>query len=358
MSGARALPVALAALAALQGGGMAAAAPRLEWTRLPDVAAPGGLKGMYGGVSGDRVLLAGGSNFPVAARAGGKKTFHAAIHVRSRVATPDEPWVATDEVLPSARGEGAAVTALGGVIAIGGATAAGPLAEVLLLRWEPATRRVAIRPLPELPGPAANAAAAVLDGWLYVAGGEGQGGALASFRRLELATVVTGSARWEPLPSWPGRPRFGGVLVTVMTGGGVRLLWAGGIGGPAKNQADYFADAFLFAPATGGWTAASAMPRGAVLAAGIPTAAGDALVLGGSDGHDFHNMKTLGERYRIPSDVLHYDGRIGRWSGAGMMPLGLVGAAVVPDGEGWWIAGGEYSPGLRTPQVHRLRLLP
>jgi N-acetylneuraminic acid mutarotase len=80
------------------------------------------------------------------------------------------------------------------------------------------------------------------------------------------------------------------------------------------------------------------------------------LLLGGSDGHDFERMKELGERYRIPSDVLLYDARKDQWSKAGTMPLGVVGAAVVATGDRWMVAGGEYSPGLRTAQVFQLHL--
>jgi N-acetylneuraminic acid mutarotase len=98
------------------------------------------------------------------------------------------------------------------------------------------------------------------------------------------------------------------------------------------------------------------MPRGAVLGSCVPIDAARILVLGGSDGHDFERMKELGDRYRIPSDVLLYDARADRWSVVGTMPLGAVGAAVVGINDGWLVAGGEFSPGLRTPKVFHLRV--
>lgn len=306
---------------------------------------------MYGGVSGDRVLLAGGSNFPVAQRAGGRKRFHAAIHVRAIDAPPDVGWTIAVETLPGGRGEGASVTALGGVIGIGGDDGAGPIADVFLLRWNPKAGQVELTALPALPEPAGNAAAAVLGSWLYVAGGMGRARSLAAFWRLNLASPATG---WEALPSWPGPPRYGGLLVPVSVAGGEALLWAGGIEGPARSQADYLRDVYLHGPDPGTWRRVADLPRGAVLGAGVAAGAGRVLLLGGSDGHDFARMRELGAAYRVPHDVLRYDAAADRWTRAGTMPLGLVGAAIVRTGAGWLVAGGEYSPGLRTPQVHRL----
>ena len=99
------------------------------------------------------------------------------------------------------------------------------------------------------------------------------------------------------------------------------------------------------------------MPRGAVLGMGIPIEdGGHAIVLGGSDGHDFGRMKELGEKYRIPDDVMAYDFDSDTWRGVGAMPLGVVGGAVIPIGSSnWLVVGGEHSPGLRTPWVQELR---
>lgn len=325
----------------------------LRWERLPDVAGPTGLKGMYGGVSGDRVLLAGGSNFPVPQRAGGRKQFHAAIYVRAIDARPDVGWTSATERLPDGRGEGASVTALGGLVAIGGDDGTGPIADVVLLRWNAQTGRVDLSALARLPEPAGNAAATVVGPWLYVAGGMGRARSLATFWRLNLDASASG---WETLPAWPGPPRFGGMLVPVDTPAGLHLWWAGGIEGPARSQQDYLRDAYLFDPRQRRWRRAATLPRGAVLGSALAAGPGRVVVLGGSDGHDFAQMREQGDQYRLPGDVLAYDGHADRWATVGAMPLGVAGAAVVPVGARWWVAGGEYSPGLRTPQVHVLEI--
>lgn len=335
-------------------------APLLHWRALAPLPDPVGLKGMYAGASDGHALFAGGSNFPVPPRAGGKKTFHRAVHVRPLAATEPAPWRTVADGLSHAAGEGAAVTLADGVACLGGHDGTQPLATAFVLRWDARTGALARRPLPDLPAACANPAAALAGDRLYVAGGESASGPLATLWRLDPRPPATGApaARWAALPPPPGPARFGGILISVTTPAGPRLLYGGGLPGAPTSQADYLRDTWLFDPVKETWSPAAPLPRGAVLAAVVPESPVHALVLGGSDGHDFARMRELGERYRIPVDVLRYDATAGRWSHAGTMPLGLVGAAVVRAGDAWLIAGGEYTPGLRTAAVHALRVPP
>lgn len=332
----------------------------LDWRRVADLPDPVGLKGMYAGVSGGQVVLAGGSNFPVPQREGGRKTFHRAIYVRSAAALTDSAhgWTKVAAELPGALGEGASVTTGHGIIGVGGHDGTAPVATAFMMTWSPETRSIVRMTLPDLPEAVTNAGAAWIRDTIYVAGGEGRSGALSSFWQLNLAAALAEPARtrWEALPAWPGPPRFGGILVPVTTAAGEGLLWSGGLAGPARSRADYLKDSYVYDLGGGRWTPVAGMPRGAVLGSAVPIDASRILVLGGSDGHDFERMKELGERYRIPSDLLLYDARDDRWSAAGTMPLGVVGAAVVKVEGGWLVAGGEYSPGWRTPQVFHLSL--
>lgn len=349
-SGAWALALGLAGAVA------ADAAPRLEWRRLPDLPDAVGRKGMYAGVSEGHVILAGGSNFPVPQRAVGPKRFHREVWVRAVDAVAGEPWRKVPTELPETLGEGASVSTPHGVVGIGGSNGTGEVADVFLLRYDRTTRDVVRLALPRLPGKVALAAADECDGWIYVAGGMGGGAASAAFRRLRLAVAVADPARvaWEELPPPPIPARYGAFLTTVRTAEGPRLVFGGGIGGPARSQLDYLRDVAWFDVGVQRWRRGAAMPRGAIGAATFALAGGRMLVGGGSDGHDFATMRELGERYRLPDEVLRYDADADAWSTAGRLPLGLTGAAVVPVPGGWIMAGGEPSPGLRTPQVHQL----
>ncbi|WP_146180130.1 hypothetical protein [Opitutus sp. ER46] len=330
--------------------------PHLTWREMAPLPDPVGRKGMYAGVTGGQLVLAGGSNFPVAPRAGGMKTFYRSGFVRP-VGGADQ-WSYVSDLLPVAAGEGATVQTEAGVVCLGGHNGTTPIADVRLLTWNPAEGRCAVRVLPRLRVAVANAAAVLARGWIYVAGGESAHGTLATLWRLNLANALVDPAVvWESRTGWPGLPRHGCFLAAVTTPLGERLVLGGGIAGPARKQADYLRDVYQYDPDEDAWTRATVLPRGAVLGAVVPMTPDRFLLLGGSDGHDFERIKELGERYRLPSEILAYDSGTDRWTRAGEMPLGVVGASVAEIPTGWVIAGGEYSPGRRTQRVFELRLV-
>ncbi|WP_438480425.1 hypothetical protein [Oleiharenicola lentus] len=343
----------------------AAADQEIIWRQWKDIPNADGLKGMYAGTSRGHVILAGGSNFPGGRSAGRIKQFHDEIFVCD-LTVEGRPWRMTGGKLPMASGEGAAVSTSFGIVGVGGRNAQGSLREVFLLSWNRESSDVERTALPDLPEAVATPAIAVIDDMLYVAGGEGAKGAVAGFWRLDVARALKDPARsvWEALPVWMNDDvagnsgLYGAMLVAVKENGRSRLLLAGGLAGSPRSQADYLRNVYCFDPATRLWAKRSPMPRGAVLGAGLTIKDGThVVVLGGSDGHDFARLKELGERYRIPADVLWYDVARDTWSQRQSMPLGLVGASVIELGKSWLVAGGEYSPGLRTAQVYEMEIL-
>ncbi len=313
---------------------------------------------MFAGVSAGQVLLAGGSNFPVPPSAGGKKVFGTQIWRRAVDAPPLTPWRAVSTTLPWGRAEGAAVTTEQGVVMLGGMTADGPSAAVTLMRFDASSDAVVLRDLPALPVAVGNAAAAYLDGRIYVAGGDLGAAASDHFWALDLAAALRDeTVGWASLPSWPGAAaRFGAVMAVLSGPEGARLALLGGrvkTGQPVR-EADYLRDGAVYDPATRAWTALPPMPYPALQAAVLSWGEGMLAVLGGSDGHDLARMAELGERYRIPDRVMVFDAASGRWAVPEAMPRGLVGAAVVRLPGRWLIAGGEYSPGIRTPEVYEV----
>jgi N-acetylneuraminic acid mutarotase len=330
------------------------------WHRLPDLPDPVGLKGAYAGLSNGWVVLAGGSNFPVPRVAGGAKAFADRIYARSA----DEPEAAWREMpgrLPVGLAEGAAVTVGGGVVAIGGQTAGGPVAEVTLLRMDRTGAGVERVSLPALPAPCANAAAVVLDGHIYVAGGEQNGRGLAHFWRLEVSAALADPAgvSWQSLPTWPGPPRFGAAMAVLTRDGREQIFLFGGRSEALRPTTidEYLTDAYRLDPREGGWVPVAPMPHPALIATTVRLEASRVAIMGGSDGHDLDKMAELGDRYRIPDHIALYDAAADVWTVKGTMPVGVVGTAVVQLGEAaWLVAGGEYSPSLRTAQAFRLEL--
>jgi len=336
------------------------AAPPFVWERLSDLPDPVGLKGAYAGMSNGWVLLAGGSNFPVPRAAGGTKAFADRIYVRS-VEVADAPWREVSERLSFGFAEGAAVTVGDGVIAIGGQTAKGPVADVFLLRMDRGGTKVERLPLPSLPAPCANAAAVFLNGHVYVAGGEQDAQGMAHFWRLNVAAALANPSgvSWETLPTWPGPRRFGAMMAVLAQVGREQVFLFGGRREAARPITidEYLADAYRYDPQTNTWTPVAAMPHPALIAATVRIDAARVAIMGGSDGHDLDKMAELGDRYRIPDHIAIYDATTDTWAVEGTMSIGVVGAAVVELGDATWlVAGGEYSPSLRTAHAFRLSL--
>jgi N-acetylneuraminic acid mutarotase len=243
---------------------------------------------------------------------------------------------------------------------MGGQGETGATAEVFILRWDKKNSVVQRSQLPDLPVSCANAAAVYGQGKLYVAGGDANGQGLSHFWALDLATALAQPARaaWVALPPWPGSRRFGAVLAVLKAEGREQLFLFGGrikAVGPAMLS-DYLDDAYRYDPASQKWTVLARMPHPALLAASARIGPSQLAVLGGSDGHDLDRMAELGERYRLPDHIAVYDADADRWHEGGRMPLGVVGAAVVELDSGWLVAGGEYSPGLRTAHVYQMNL--
>lgn len=350
-----ALPILVALLLAPLGV-LPAAAAELRWAALHGLPDPVGFKGMIAGVTGDRIVIAGGSNFPVPRSAGGKKTFHRAAWVQPVAAVGGGEWTPLGDVLPYPLAEGASVTTPHGIVSLGGDRGAGMLSEVFLLAWDSVRGALDLRPLPPLPMAVGSAAATWHEGKLYVAGGDDGRGGTRLWAALDLGAALRdpSGARWEPLPTWPGQRRFGAVLVPLQFGQRTDLVLAGGkvgTAGPATPQ-DYLATAFAFDTTARTWRTLPPLPRPALLAVAFRIASDRLVIAGGSDGHEIDRLAEIGDRYRMPGDVMCFDATAGRWSAAAAMPLGVAGAAVVPlpDG-GHLVAGGEYAPAMRTPRA-------
>ncbi|MBM3874977.1 MAG: hypothetical protein FJ382_14855 [Verrucomicrobia bacterium] len=336
-------------------------APTLSWARWSDLPDPIGLKGVYAGVTGGQLIAAGGSNFPVPHAQGGAKTFARAIYSLPVAADPSAAWQSHADALPAGLAEGASLTTEHGVVGVGGAGAAGPVADAFLIEVKNEGRGLSVTSLPSLPEPSAMPAAAYLGGYVYVAGGENRGAVQSQFRRLNLAAArgQTPGATWESLPTWPGPPRFGAVLATLRVGGRDCLVLAGGRikSTPPVRQEDYLADVYGYDPEAGRWQRLADMPHRALAAAVLRLDAGRLAVLGGSDGHSLDRMAELGPKYRLPSRIMIYQAASNEWLvDAGSMPTGTAGTAVVEMPDGGILIGGEYSPGLRIPHVLRATL--
>jgi N-acetylneuraminic acid mutarotase len=334
------------------------------WVRAADLPEPAGLKAMYAGPSNGRVILAGGSYFPVPASRGGKKTYARRVFTRPADAPEGAPWEIDAATLPAGLGEGASVTTEHGVVIIGGNSESGPVADVFILKWDGAAGRVVrtpLPPLPPLPEPSANTAAVYRSGKIYIIGGENRGRASRRLMQLDLAAATGGEAgaAWRELPPLPGTPRFGAAAAVLRAGAGERLFVFGGRAeAPGRvAETDYLADGFSYDFETGAWSPAAPLPWRALLPAAARTGDSEMVVMGGSDGSHLARMTgpDANPAPALPDHMALYDANTNQWRAAGRMPLGAASVAVADLGGRWLVAGGEPAPALRTPRVYIMR---
>lgn len=321
--------------------------PSLSFSRLADLPDREGFAGMFAGVSGDALIVAGGANFPDQRPwEGGAKTWYDEVWV---LGSATAKWQKAGR-LPRPLAYGVSVTHENEIICAGGSNAEGHYADCFALRW--AKGELRRRELPPLPQPCANHCGAIADGVLYVAGGIDKADstkALHTFWSLDLRKA---DARWIRLEPWPGKERMlavAGSLGGFLVCGGA-ALHADAEGKPAR---DWLNDAFRFTP-DHGWEKLPPMPRVVVAAPSpAPVKSTSLYLLSGDDGSKF-GFKPETEHPGFPRDALRFDVDEGRWLSAGPVPFSR---ATVPTTE-WQgrfiIPSGEARPGFRTNEVWQM----
>ena len=311
--------------------------------RLPspnDSTAHRGLAGVFAGHAGGRLVVAGGANFPGATPwDGGRKRWYRDIYLHNAA----DGWTTFPDALPRPAAYGVSVTLPQGVLCIGGCDATRCMDEVFLLTVENGEPRIA--EWPPLPVPLANAAGCLVDGRVYVAGGnESKAPAKASkcFFALDPAHPAAG---WRELPAWPGPAR--GYAVAAGQSDGMDNCFYLFSGRDYDGDAPWtiHRDAYRYNPRLNAWAA---------LEGDFPVMAGTAAPFGtnhilffGGKSHDeavsdnalrlYHTVTgTMTEANVDKSDFI--------------LP---VTTAAVSDGRHITIASGEVSPGVRTPVVLR-----
>lgn len=346
--------VAFAAVAAITAAPTPVAAPAIEWDgALPALPRP--LSGHVFGISGDTLIVAGGTDFPLSLFKGGAKVWYDDVYAFPRGANA---WIRQTVTWPRPIGY-AAVVSIGvsigdGVIVAGGSDGQRNTADVWLMRWvDGAVQRQA---LPPLPSPVAMAGAAAIGRTIYVAGGQESPAATRALNTM-WALDLTGSPRkWKSIEPLPGPGRILPVVASqagrvIVTSGAELITRADGTTGRR-----YLADAFTWMPSRG-WQPAAAPPRPIVAAPSIASGESHVLVLGGDDGEHAERVQELREAHPgFSRTLLAYDVVNNTWASIGTLPAGLVTTNAVRQGDKVIVAGGEDRPGHRVADVRTGRV--
>src|SRR5690606_26321916 len=121
-----------------------------------------GLAGALIGVSNNKLIIAGGANFPNGMPwEGGKKTFQQKIYIADLSSGDQLRWKTQHPLLPIPLAYAANVGFQNGFISIGGENQDGPIPSVSYWVWDEENTRLVENKFPDLPVPITNAAAAI-----------------------------------------------------------------------------------------------------------------------------------------------------------------------------------------------------
>ena len=314
-----------------------------------------GVSAPFCGAIADRVIVAGGCNFPEHPMAPNSvKRFYRGIYVL----TDDNRWEKIGN-LPETMAYGATAATDSALVLIGGDNGKGATDAVRMLRLDGLTPR--ITDLPALPGTLDNMAAAAIGHTVYVAGGNFNG---VPSTRLFALDLDNESAGWKELAPMPGNPR---VQPVMAASGGKLYLWGGFAGRHEGHEPSLELDGLCYNPANNKWSPLPApetvdgekVSLGGGVAVTLPT--GTIATIGGVNKDVFLEalrnqapdyLSHEPEWYRFNAHLLIFDPRKGKWSDFGRQEgAARAGAGAAADSKGRiYINGGEVKPRIRTAE--------
>ncbi len=325
-----------------------------------------GVSALYAGVLDGQLIMAGGCNFPnIPVADGGKKVFYNGIYASALSENTQLEWKQIGQ-LPEASAYGVTIVTEKGLICVGGNTAAHSLSDVFCVSLREGKAHV--EPLPSLPVTIDNMAGALLDGVIYIVGGNVNGMPSSDVYSLDLNHLSQG---WQKEADIPGNPRVQPVCAAQ---GDKLYVWGGFSTATAEKEATLSVDGFAYTPTTKTWQqVATPVDENGIavsLGGGVALPMGeDAVLCAGGVNKDIFLQALQGihkgkeylsrpvEWYQFNRKLLKYDMKADKWSCLGDYEQGArAGAAMVTDGLSYYIINGELKPGIRTKDINRIKI--
>lgn len=330
-----------------------------------------GLAGPVTGITGDYLIIGGGSNFPQGLPwEGGVKRYYSQLYIYELRKNPDTTTLVSTAVhLPYQIGYPACVSTDKAVLVAGGENSQGPLDKVLRITMDEGNPTPRITELPPLPQPSTAGMAAALGDKLYFAGGNTAAGTSDQFLVLDLRNTDLG---WHPLPNLPQSIGFGVMYAYPRTG---ELFIASGRKRIAGARTPFFSSLFVFNTTKNSWQRKADLPYPVSAATGIRFQ--DKLfIFGGDPGETFHLtedllLKIAGAKDSLQKkalvaqkdnlqmhhpgftdQILIYDPSTDKWARAGKLSHpAQVTTTAIPWQDGVIIPCGEIRAGVRYPDI-------
>ncbi|HLG38789.1 MAG TPA: hypothetical protein VI461_03935, partial [Chitinophagaceae bacterium] len=220
--------------------------PDIKWkikTGIPSVNGKRKALGVAGpviGIHNNVMVIAGGANFPDGMPwQGGKKKYYKEAYgfelKGAKVKLHKKKFFLPNNIAYTAN-----CSTPMGIVYAGGENEEGISNKVYLLIWDKTAANFTKKPLPDLPVPLTNAAAAVIENIVYIAGGETSSSVSDKLLFLDLKSTVLG---WQELPDIP-RPVSHAVFVDQSNGDYPCLYLLGGRKKNANGISELYSSIF------------------------------------------------------------------------------------------------------------------
>ena len=334
---------------------------------VPEPGFEAGLSGCFAARIGDKLVLAGGCNFPGSPlAAAAQKRFYQGIYIAD---TLDGEWRLMGQ-LATPMAYGATAVTPRGMVLVGGTTATRPLTDCHLLRI--IDGKPVLTALPHLPVAVDNAYAAAIGNRVYLAGGNVDGRPSRTLFMLDLDAALP---TWQRLKDMPGNPRVQPVMAVGRHASGEECLYVFG-GFAARHdghEPTLELNGLCYVPSSGKWlkVAGPHTPEGKPLAVGGGAACtltgGDIAVCGGVNKDIF--IEALRKQapdylthepswYRFNPYTVVFHPATSSWSVAYAQPeaTARAGAAIfVGTHNDFYLYGGELKPRVRSSELSHLQ---
>ena len=211
-----------------------------------------GLAGTYAGKIDNKLIIAGGANFPDDLPwEGGTKQYWSDVYALTLDGSSG--WEILTGKLPKNLAYGESITLPEGILLIGGENSEAVYSNVYLLQLNSESGEPTFTEWPDLPVPLTNMTGALIDNKIYVAGGQKSlknASATKNFFVLDLDNKMTG---WKTLEPWPGPPRAFAVSAGQSDGfDNSFYLFSGRNFGP-NMPTEILSDGYEYNPRSGTW---------------------------------------------------------------------------------------------------------
>lgn len=328
-----------------------------------------GVSAAFAGKIGDKLILAGGCNFPnTPAAEGGKKVFYKGIYASDYYADGSLKWKKVGS-LPEPLAYGASVSVSEGIVLIGGNNDKGATNKVQFLSL--VKGKVKLTELPDLPYKLDNFAAAAIGRRIYVCGGNLNGVPSNNVAYIDLDNIKDG---WKAVKAFPEHERVQPVAFSLNDSNGERCLYVFGGFSPKHSDKDatLSVSGYKYSPSKDCW-AKVATPVGLdgieiSLGGGVATELTNntAIAFGGVNKDIFLSALRKAEKdylthpvewYRFNKKILIYDSIKDIWREVySTDKTARAGAVIVNDGAVIYSINGETKPGIRTPGVAKIEV--